>query len=739
MKMKKFLQIFKKYIPLTLITIVLLVIQANCDLALPDYTSDIVDTGISGKGIKYGAYEVVREEELNKILLFTDSKTDEKVLDYYKLITPKDYKEYKNDYPLLEKENLYVIKENKEEDLKELESLLNEPIVLYNMINKMTVKDIKEKDPSFSQIPEDTKLIELVSLMSDEDILKMKEEYKGQFETLGDSMINQSAIAYIEREYQAIGVDVKQNQIHYIFNVGMKMLAIALLSMVMTILSVFTSSKVATGIARDLRKNTVNKVMDFSNKEFEEISTASLITRSTNDIQQIQMLIVMLFRIIVYAPILGFGALAKMQGNSLFWVVALAVICNISVVLILFILTLPKFNKIQKLIDRLNLVSREILTGLSVIRAFSNEKYEEKRFDIANIDLTKINKFVNRAMSVMMPVMMFIMNGVSVLIIWVGSYKVDAGALQVGDLIACITYAVQIIMSFLMLSMISIMLPRAIISIKRINEILNKDISIKNKKVVEKLENVKGIIEFKDVYFRYPDASEDVLENISFTMHPGTTTAIIGSTGSGKSTLIHLIPRFFDVTSGKITLDGIDIRDLSLHDLRATIGIVPQKGTLFTGTIEENIKFGNRDLTKEEVIKAAKIAQADSFIKEKEEQYDSEISQGGTNVSGGQKQRLSIARAIAIDPKVFIFDDSFSALDYKTDVTLRKELAKITKDKSILIVAQRIATVLHADQIIVLDNGVIAGIGTHNELMKTCDVYKEIALSQLSKEELDNE
>lgn len=737
--MKKFLKILKKYIPLMLITIVLLVIQANCDLALPDYTSDIVDTGISGKGIKYGAYEVVREEELNKILLFTDSKTDEKVLDYYKLVTPKDYKEYKNDYPLLEKENLYVIKENKEENLKEVESLLSEPIVLYNMINKMTVKDIKEKDPSFSQIPEDTKLIELVSLMSDEEIFKMKEEYKGQFETLGDSMINQSAIAYIEGEYQAIGVDVKQNQIHYIFNVGMKMLAIALLSMVMTILSVYTSSKVATGIAKDLRKNTVNKVMDFSNKEFEEISTASLITRSTNDIQQIQMLIVMLFRIIVYAPILGFGALAKMQGNSLFWVVALAVICNISVVLILFILTLPKFNKIQKLIDKLNLVSREILTGLPVIRAFSNEKYEEKRFDIANIDLTKVNKFVNRAMSVMMPVMMFIMNGVSVLIIWIGSYKVDAGALQVGDLIACITYAVQIIMSFLMLSMISIMLPRAIISIKRINEILNKDISIKNKKVVEKLENVKGIVEFKDVYFRYPDASEDVLENISFTMRPGTTTAIIGSTGSGKSTLINLIPRFFDVTSGKITLDGIDIRDLSLHDLRANIGIVPQKGILFTGTIEENIKFGNKDLTKEEVIKAAKIAQADSFIKEKEEQYDSEISQGGTNVSGGQKQRLSIARAIAIDPKVFIFDDSFSALDYKTDVTLRKCLAKITKDKSILIVAQRIATVLHADQIIVLDNGGIAGIGTHNELMKTCDVYKEIALSQLSKEELDNE
>lgn len=737
--MKKFLSILKKYIPLMLVTIVLLVIQANCDLALPDYTSDIVDVGISGKGIKYGAYEVVREEELNKVLLFTDAKTDKEILGYYKLLTPNDYSDYKDEYPLLKKENLYVIKEDTDENLEKLESLLSESIVLYNATSNMTVKDIKEKNPAFEQIPEDTKIIDLVPLMSDEEIAQMKEEYKKQMDTLGDSMVSQSAIASIEKEYEAIGVDIKANQIHYILHVGLQMLAIALLSMVMTILSVYTSSKVATGIAKDLRKSTVKKVMDFSNKEFEDISTASLITRSTNDIQQIQMLIVMLFRIVVYAPILGFGALAKMQGNSLFWVVALAVICNISVVLILFTVTLPKFNKIQKLIDRLNLVSREILTGLPVIRAFSNEKYEEKRFDIANIDLTKVNKFVNRAMSVMMPIMMFIMNGVSVLIIWVGSYKVDTGVLQVGDLIACITYAVQIIMSFLMLSMISIMLPRATISIRRINEILNKDISIKDKKVVEHLASTKGIIEFKDVYFRYPDASEDVLRNISFTMQPGTTTAIIGSTGSGKSTLVNLIPRFFDVTSGKITFDGIDIRDLSLHELRKNIGFVPQKGILFTGTIADNIKLGDKTLSKEQVIKAAKVAQADDFINAKEDKYDSEISQGGTNVSGGQKQRLSIARAIAIDPKVFVFDDSFSALDYKTDVTLRKQLAKITKDKSILIVAQRISTVLHADQIIVLDDGAIVGKGTHDELMKNCDIYKEIALSQLSKEELENE
>ncbi len=737
--MKKLLNIIKKYIPLIIVTIVLLIIQANCDLALPDYTSDIVDVGISGKGIKYATYEVIREEQLNHILLFTDSKTDEEILKNYDLITPQKSKEYKDQYPLVEKENLYIVKDKSKEKLEELESLMSEPILFYNMFENVTIKDLQENYNGFDQIPEDTKLIDLLPLMSDRDISKMKEEYKKQTSTFGDSIIKQSAISFIEKEYKIIGINIKSKQIHYIFKVGIKMLALAFLSMAMTILSVLTSSKAATGIAKDLRKNTVNKVMNFSNKEFEEISTASLITRSTNDIQQIQMLIVMLFRVVVYAPIIGFGALAKMQGNSLFWVVALAVICNISVVLILFIATLPKFNKIQKLIDRLNLVSREILSGLPVIRAFANEKYEEKRFDIANIDLTKINKFVNRAMSVMMPVMMFIMNGVSVLIIWVGSYKVDTGVLQVGDLIAGITYAVQIIMSFLMLSMVSIMLPRAIISIRRINEILTKEIVIKDKKVVEHLDKVHGILEFKDVYFRYPDAQEDVLENISFTMTPGTTTAIIGSTGSGKSTLIHLIPRFFDVTAGKILLDGIDIRDLSLEQVRKNIGLVPQKGTLFSGTIADNIKFGNKKLTDDKMIEAAKIAQADEFILKKEKKYDSYISQGGSNVSGGQKQRLSIARAIAIDPKIFIFDDSFSALDYKTDVTLRKELAKITKDKSILIVAQRIATVLHADQIIVLDKGTIVGKGTHEELMKSCEVYKEIALSQLSKEELENE
>ena len=734
--MKRFLKIIKKYIPMIILTVILLVVQAECDLALPDYTSDIVDNGISGYGIKYASYEVIREDELNKILLFSNKQTDNEVLKHYSLIQKGSSKFIKK-YPLLKKENLYVVKDNK--DLKELEKLMSKKIMLYSIASNMTVAQIDQGNEMTGNIPGDTKLIDLISLMNDEEINYMLHSYDKKLTKMGDKVINQTSIKMISKEYKKIGINIKNKQTNYILKTGSIMLIIALVSMAMTILSVYTSSRVATGIARDLRKNAVEKVMEFSNNEFEDISTASLITRSTNDIQQIQMLIVMLFRIIVYAPILGFGALAKMQGNSLFWVVTLAVICNISVILVLFILTLPKFNKIQKLIDRLNLVSREILTGLPVIRAFANEKYEERRFDIANMDLTKVNKFVNRAMSTMFPFMMFIMNGVSVLIIWVGAYKVDAGVLQVGDLIAGITYAIQIIMSFLFLSMISIMLPRAVISIRRINEIFNKKISITDKKVVEKIDDIQGIIEFKDVYFRYKDANENVLEEISFKMVPGTTTAIIGATGSGKSTLVNLIPRFFDVTGGKITLDGIDIRDLALKDLRKVIGFVAQKGILFTGSIKDNIKFGNDKLSTENVKKVASIAQASEFIENMKDQYESEISQGGSNVSGGQKQRLSIARALAIDPKILIFDDSFSALDYKTDLTLRKELSKITKEKTILIVAQRISTIMKSNQIIVLDKGKIVGQGTHKELMKNCDVYKEIAFSQLSKEELENE
>ena len=510
--------------------------------------------------------------------------------------------------------------------------------------------------------------------------------------------------------------------------------------MALTIASVFLSSRVAAFFSRDLRSKVVNKVMTYSNTEFESFSTASLITRSTNDIQQIQMLIVMLLRIVFFAPIMGIGALAKVSGNDMSWIIALAVVTIIGFVIVLFGLAMPKFNKVQKLIDKVNLVSREILSGIPVIRAFGTEKHEEKRFDNANKDLTKVNLFVNRVMTIMMPSMMFIMNGVSVLIVWIGASKIDAGTIQVGTLIAFITYTMQIIMSFLMISMVSIMVPRAFVSLKRIGEVLDKDTSIKQIDKPQKFnDELKGVVEFKDVYFRYPDAEEDVLQNISFKANPGTTTAFIGSTGSGKSTLINLIPRFFDVTGGKILIDGVDIRNANIEKLRSKIGYVPQKGTLFSGTIESNIAFGLDKMDKEKITKAAKISQSLEFIENKKDEFKSEISQGGTNVSGGQRQRLAIARAIAIDPEIYIFDDSFSALDYKTDAKLRKELAKTTKNATIFIVAQRISTVMQADQIIVLDKGHVVGIGTHKELLKSCDVYQEIAYSQLSKEELENE
>ena len=605
-------------------------------------------------------------------------------------------------------------------------------------------QDTKEAQEMKKQILENaqgvTDIYQVFSFMSDEDKKEMFKEVTSSLEEMPDSILDQMAVQSVNAEYKKLDVDLDKIQLSYLFDKGLRMVGLAFLIMILAILVTFLSAQIGSRLARDLRSSVVHKVMDFSSKEFTEISQASLITRSTNDIQQIQMLVVMVLRILIYAPILGFGAITKVSGSSMAWVIALAVGLILSLVITLFAFALPKFQRVQKLVDKLNLVSREILTGLSVIRAFKTEKHEKKRFENANMDLTKTNLFVNRLMTIMMPTMMFIMNGVSILIIWVGAKKVDLGTMQVGDLMAFITYTMQIIMSFLMISMVSIMLPRAWISLKRVAEVLNKDISVKNKKETKEFdESMKGTVEFKDVYFRYPDAEEDILSNISFKATKGTTTAFIGSTGSGKSTLINLIPRFFDVTGGKILIDGVDIRDVKLEDLRAKIGYVPQKGMLFSGTIKSNILFGNQKGSEEDLYKAAKISQAEEFISEKEDQYDSEISQGGTNVSGGQKQRLSIARAIATNPEIYIFDDSFSALDYKTDHKLRKELAKETKNSTIFIVAQRISTILHADQIVVLDQGNVVGIGNHEELMKNCAVYKEIALSQLSKEELEHE
>ena len=729
--MKHILKILKKYSFYIILVFVLLFMQANCDLTLPEYTSNIVNIGIQQSGIESPVPEVIREEEYNKLLLFMNSESQEKVNNSYTLIT-KDNTEYLEKYPLLNEENLYILNTENED----LRSIITLPMIMvYN-----TSQESFDPSSFGMQIPDGMSIYDILQAMDQEShnefVNKLSENYSD--ETV--SLLEQTAIVYLKDEYTKIGIDVEEMQIGYIATTGLKMLGLALASMVLTIASVFLTSRIAAFFSRDLRSKVVNKVMTYSNTEFESFSTASLITRSTNDIQQIQMLIVMLLRIVFFAPIMGIGALAKVSGNDMSWIIALAVVTIIGFVIILFGLAMPKFNKVQKLIDKVNLVSREILSGIPVIRAFGTEKHEEKRFDDANKDLTKVNLFVNRVMTVMMPSMMFIMNGVSVLIVWVGASKIDAGTIQVGTLMAFITYTMQIIMSFLMISMVSIMVPRAFVSLKRIGEVLDKDTSIKQiDKPLKFNDELKGVVEFKDVYFRYPDAEEDVLQNISFKAMPGTTTAFIGSTGSGKSTLINLIPRFFDVTGGKILIDGIDIRKANIEKLRDKIGYVPQKGMLFSGTIESNIAFGLDKMDKEKITKAAEISQSLEFIENKKDKFKSEISQGGTNVSGGQRQRLAIARAIATDPEIYIFDDSFSALDYKTDAKLRKELAKYTKNSTIFIVAQRISTVMQADQIIVLDKGHVVGIGTHKELLKSCEIYQEIAYSQLSKEELENE
>ena len=740
--MKKILKILKKYSLGIIAVIVLLFIQAMCDLSLPDYTAKIVNVGIGQNGIEESVPKVIKEETLDNVLLFASDEETEDILKHYSLISKdnlseKEYEDYLAKYPSLAKENLYLLNDLTDEQLQSLEQNFQIP---YLVLTTLTTDDTKIKEQlkqMFPQMNSETNIIDILSTLDKSQLTNIRQEFSKELTDIDDSLIDQMTIASLKVEYEEIGIDISKLQTNYIINVGLKMLGLALLAMFISVIVTYLAAKISALFSRDLRSRVVHKVMDFSHKEFKDYGIASLITRSTNDIQQIQMLLVMLLRIVVYAPIIGFGALSKVSGSSMSWIIGVAVLTILSLVIVLFAVALPKFKIVQKLIDKLNLVSREILTGLPVIRAFANERHEEKRFDKANQDLTKTNLFVNRIMTIMMPSMMFIMNGVCVLIVWVGASKVDLGNIQVGTLMAFITYTMQIIMAFLMISMVSIMLPRAWVSVKRTNEILNQDISVKEKEQTKDFDpNQKGTLEFKDVYFRYPDALEDVLQNISFKVKKGTTTAFIGSTGSGKSTLINLIPRFFDVTGGKIILDGVDIKDVPLKELRSKIGYVPQKGVLFSGTIASNIGFGNDDLTKEQLEKASQISQSLEFINDKKDRFETPISQGGTNVSGGQKQRLSIARAIAINPEFYIFDDSFSALDYKTDAKLRASLAKETKDSTILIVAQRVSTVMNADQIIVLDKGKIVGIGSHKELMKTCDIYKQISLSQLSKEEL---
>ena len=705
--MKDLMCILKKSVFSALAIVVLLIVQAFGELALPDYTSDIINIGIQQNGVERITPDIIRKSQLDILEFFMD--------DSEKSLVENNYHISEADYSDEYGEVCRLSSDTDSETLDKLDKAFGIPMIIASQMD----------ENAFMQF----------SAESSQNTAPVK----AQFEDYDDSIIEQIAVSYTTTEYEALGIDMDSRQISYIVKTGVKMLLLSLLIAICSIAVTLFASRISASASRDLRSGVFKKVIQFSGNEFNKFSTASLITRCTNDIQQLQMVIVMIFRMVLYAPIIGIGAFLKViaQGASMSWVIGVGVISVISLVLVLLACSMPKFKILQQLVDKLNLVSREILTGLPVIRAFSREDYEKKRFDKANRELTDVNLFVSRIMTVMMPLMMFIMNGMSVLIIWVGSKQVDLGNMQVGDITAFISYTMQIIMAFLMISMMSIFLPRAMVSMKRISEVLNTDISIKDPENPAEFDNSKkGLVEFKNVSFRYPGADENVIENISFTAKPGETTAIIGSTGSGKSTLVNLIPRFYDTTEGEILLGGVNVNSVRIHDLRNQIGYVPQKGFLFSGTIASNIRYGNESASENEVENAAEISQSMDFIMEKTKKFNDDIAQGGTNVSGGQKQRLSIARAIVRNPAVYIFDDSFSALDYKTDASLRKALSDRTKESTIIIVAQRISTVLNAEQIIVLDEGRIAGIGSHKELLRTCETYRQIAGSQLSKEEL---
>ncbi len=751
--MKILFRYLKKYTLPIILIVLLLVGQATCELSLPDYTSNIVNIGIQQGGIENAAPEIIRKSELDKILIFVNSSDKDKVLNSYTLLSKSDlskdeYDKYEKEYPKLADEELYKLNTNDKDKIYEISGILAKPIVIVSSIEQGGVQVKEMENKLMATIPPmvaqngNIDIFQILSSMPEENRDFLIKEMDKNFSNLPDTMVDQSAVNYVKGEYKSIGINTDKLQNEYMIRTGLIMIGITLLSVVAAILVGLIGSRIAAILGRDLRGSVFKKVMSFSNKEISEFSTASLITRSTNDIQQVQTMLVMVLRTVFYAPILGIGGVLKVlkTNTSMTWIIGLGVAAVLLLVIIMFIVVMPKFKILQNLVDRLNLVSREILIGLPVIRAFSNEKHEEERFEKANKDLTKVNLFVNRIMSCMMPAMTLVMNALTVLIVWKGAQSIDAGIMQVGDMMAFIQYTMQIVMSFLMISMVSVMLPRAAVSLERIDKVLSTKLSIKDPEFpVEFKEDKKGYVEFKNVSFKYPDAEECILNNISFTAKPGETTAFIGSTGSGKSTLINLIPRFFDVTEGEILLDGVNIKDVSQHDLREKIGYVPQKGVLFSGTIDSNLRYGKKDASDEEIVRASRIAQATEFIDSKPEKYETEISQGGTNVSGGQKQRLSIARAIAKNPEVYIFDDSFSALDFKTDAKLRKVLKEEISESTILIVAQRISTILNAEQIIVLDEGNVVGKGTHKELLNNCEVYKQIAFSQLSKEELANE
>ena len=760
-------RIFKSILPYwksVILIFVFLLLQAYCDLSLPQYTSNIIDTGIQNGGIEHAMPELISSDEFEKAVVFMSDDEEE----HFRSVYEKE-------------DDNYRLKVTKNSELDKLDDEFSMAFIMNNQMSAVEESQFKQQMASFMGVDEqivnnmttqqlaaqlgiqletftrqqedsdgnmtDVTCVDMRTIfeamvtsgkMTKDNIISIRNDMEEKFSSVGSTMLKSMGVAYAKSMDSKAGLDMDKIQSSYLLSSGLKMIAMALLMAVATVIVGLIASRIGAGIGRDLRSSVYGRVMKFSNAEMDKFSTASLITRTTNDIQQIQMVIVMMLRMILYAPILGIGGIVKVfnTGAGMEWIIGLAVLIILGIVMILMVVAMPKFKLMQKLVDAVNLVSREILTGLSVIRAFRREEKEEQRFDEANKKLTKTTLFTNRVMTFMMPLMTFIMYGITVLIVWVASNKIDDGTLQVGAMTAFITYTMQIVMSFLMLTMMSIMLPRSAVAADRIDEVLKTESSIKDTDSPEKLENVKGVLEFNDVSFKYPGSDENAIADISFKAEPGKTTAIIGSTGCGKSTLVNLIPRLYDVTQGSITLDGHDIRNITMKDLREELGYVPQKGILFSGNIASNLRFGKEDATDEQIEEAAQIAQATEFIESKNARYETPIAQGGTNVSGGQKQRLSIARAIAKNPKIYIFDDSFSALDLKTDAALRKALASKVGDSTVIIVAQRISTILHAEQILVMDEGRIVGRGTHSELLENCEVYRQIAKSQLSEKEL---
>lgn len=760
-------RIFKSILPYwksVILIFVFLLLQAYCDLSLPQYTSNIIDTGIQNGGIEHAMPELITSDEFEKAVVFMSDDEEE----HFRSVYEKE-------------DDNYRLKVTKNNELDKLDDEFSMAFIMNNQMSAVEESQFKQQMASFMGADEqivnnmttqqlaaqlgiqletftrqqedsdgnmtDVTCVDMRTIfeamvtsgkMTKDNIISIRNDMEEKFSSVGSTMLKSMGVAYAKSMDSKAGLDMDKIQSSYLLSSGLKMIAMALFMAAATVIVGLIASRIGAGIGRDLRSSVYGRVMKFSNAEMDKFSTASLITRTTNDIQQIQMVIVMMLRMILYAPILGIGGIVKVfnTGAGMEWIIGLAVLIILGIVMILMVVAMPKFKLMQKLVDAVNLVSREILTGLSVIRAFRREEKEEQRFDEANKKLTKTTLFTNRVMTFMMPLMTFIMYGITVLIVWVASNKIDDGTLQVGAMTAFITYTMQIVMSFLMLTMMSIMLPRSAVAADRIDEVLKTESSIKDTDSPEKLENVKGVLEFNDVSFKYPGSDENAIADISFKAEPGKTTAIIGSTGCGKSTLVNLIPRLYDVTQGSITLDGHDIRNITMKDLREELGYVPQKGILFSGNIASNLRFGKEDATDEQIEEAAQIAQATEFIESKNARYETPIAQGGTNVSGGQKQRLSIARAIAKNPKIYIFDDSFSALDLKTDAALRKALASKVGDSTVIIVAQRISTILHAEQILVMDEGRIVGRGTHSELLENCEVYRQIAKSQLSEKEL---